>query len=67
MRSKAVDLDADGPAGVADALLAELIADDGLVEVGYRDGEPGCRVELRARSTDATNGELPLDERLRAC
>ena len=35
---------AGGPRpSVADALLAELLADDGLVEVGYRDGAPACR------------------------
>ena len=52
------------PADTADALLAELLADDGLVEVGYRDGTPDVgRAPPRAPPT-ATDGELPLDGRL---
>jgi acyl transferase domain-containing protein/NAD(P)-dependent dehydrogenase (short-subunit alcohol dehydrogenase family) len=39
VRVKAVDLDPDSHASHAEHLLAELFADDGLVEVGYRDGQ----------------------------
>ncbi|MGZ4195319.1 MAG: SDR family NAD(P)-dependent oxidoreductase [Solirubrobacteraceae bacterium] len=38
VRVKAVDLDACAPAQAAPLLTAELMAADGLVEVGYRDG-----------------------------
>jgi NAD(P)-dependent dehydrogenase (short-subunit alcohol dehydrogenase family) len=38
LRVKAVDLPAAAPEGIAEQLLAELMATDGLVEVGYRDG-----------------------------
>jgi acyl transferase domain-containing protein/NAD(P)H-dependent flavin oxidoreductase YrpB (nitropropane dioxygenase family)/short-subunit dehydrogenase len=39
LRVKSVDLSAASPAQSAEQLLAELSAADGLVEVGYRDGE----------------------------
>ncbi len=39
VRVKSVDLAASSPAQAAEQLLAELTAADGLVEVGYRDGE----------------------------
>src|SRR5207249_11192540 len=38
VRAKVVDLAPDAPAPIAACLLAELLAGDGLVEVGYRDG-----------------------------
>src|SRR5207342_3118660 len=59
VRVKAVDLEPANAADAADALLAELLADDGLVEVGYRDGTR-MSVELRAGPTGAEDGELPL-------
>ena len=54
VRVKAVDLAPADPADAADALLAELLADDGLVEVGYRDGTR-MSVELR-RGADRRRG-----------
>jgi acyl transferase domain-containing protein/NAD(P)H-dependent flavin oxidoreductase YrpB (nitropropane dioxygenase family) len=39
VRVKAVDLSPTDAAGEAEQLLGELNADDGLVEVGYRDGQ----------------------------
>ncbi len=39
VRVKAVDLDSASPEQDADRLLDELLAGDGLVEVGYRDGQ----------------------------
>jgi NAD(P)-dependent dehydrogenase (short-subunit alcohol dehydrogenase family) len=61
VRVKAVDLSPADAGATADALLAELFADDGLVEVGYRDGIR-TTVELRPGGIgDGAKGDLPLD------
>ena len=62
VRVKAIDLPPAEPEAVADWLLAELLAADGLVEVGYRDGRRTL-LELAAAPLTAAVGEpgLPID------
>jgi acyl transferase domain-containing protein/NAD(P)H-dependent flavin oxidoreductase YrpB (nitropropane dioxygenase family) len=59
VRVKSVDLSTMPPAQAAEHLLAELTAADGLVEVGYRDGE---RVQLGV--TPAPLAERPSTDAL---
>jgi NAD(P)-dependent dehydrogenase (short-subunit alcohol dehydrogenase family)/acyl carrier protein len=66
VRVKSVDLSDEPPASTAELLLAELDAADGLVEVGYRDGERTrlavVDTPLAASSPDGERaGELALD------
>jgi acyl transferase domain-containing protein/NAD(P)H-dependent flavin oxidoreductase YrpB (nitropropane dioxygenase family)/NAD(P)-dependent dehydrogenase (short-subunit alcohol dehydrogenase family)/acyl carrier protein len=60
VRVKAVDLDDAEPAAAADALLREMTAADGLVEVGYRDGVR-TMLELVAEPVDESPRTPPLD------
>ncbi len=61
VRVKTVDLSDAPPAQAAEQLLAELAAGDGLVEVGYRDGER-TRLALAPAPLADRPAELALDE-----
>nr|WP_145952235.1 type I polyketide synthase [Paludisphaera borealis] len=61
VRIKSVDLPPAEPDVVADWLLAELMANDRLVEVGYRDGRRST-LELASTPLLSRNVDLPLDE-----
>jgi acyl transferase domain-containing protein/NAD(P)H-dependent flavin oxidoreductase YrpB (nitropropane dioxygenase family)/NAD(P)-dependent dehydrogenase (short-subunit alcohol dehydrogenase family) len=60
VRVKAVDLDDAEPAAAAAALLREMTAADGLVEVGYRDGVR-TRLELVPEPVGERPQTPPLD------
>jgi acyl transferase domain-containing protein/NAD(P)H-dependent flavin oxidoreductase YrpB (nitropropane dioxygenase family)/NAD(P)-dependent dehydrogenase (short-subunit alcohol dehydrogenase family) len=60
VRVKGVDVSPAAPGQVAEWLLAELLADDGLVEVGYQDGRRS-RLELVPATPGPTADSPPLD------
>ncbi len=60
VRVKAVDLSPVSPDTVANWLLAELMAADGIVEVGYRDGQRQL-LELVSSPPEVTVADPPLD------
>ncbi len=61
VRVKSVDLSPDMAVDPTDTLLTELLADDGLVEVGYK-GRQRLRLEYAASAISAGDGSPPLDE-----
>ena len=61
VRIKSVDLPQAASDVVADWLLAELTADDRLVEVGYRDGRR-TTLELVPAPLPARDDDIPLDK-----
>ncbi len=62
-RVRSVDLDPQSPAGdLAQQLYQELLADDRLLEVGYRDGQRFILTARSATHQGADVAALPLDE-----
>ena len=61
VRVKAVDIGLDAPDVTVERLLAELLADDGLVEVGYHDGQR-TRLEVVPAPLSPNAADLRLDE-----
>lgn len=60
IRAKTVDIAPDLPTSVAALLEAELFAADGIVEIGYRDGQR-TRLELLPAPRSDPQGAAPLD------
>ncbi|HET8979436.1 MAG TPA: SDR family NAD(P)-dependent oxidoreductase [Solirubrobacteraceae bacterium] len=61
VRVRAVDLPRPLPEGTVDHLVAELTADDGLAEVGYRDGERIRIAPVPRPLTERAPGSGPID------